>query len=170
MKLWGRPSPRGCPRLPRRNLAWLLCCNFRTGLAPDFLMCRGRRPIVPGAREKLAMFCQVFIPYCEMRVRVNSVIPLCHRWSRLCLSDYIFRCKSEERLRLEWLESRNVLFIRGISKCISICVSGLFWPSSAFLFFSISHFFCSFEIYEKGADISGLSTVRILENGIERWR
>ncbi|CAM9714690.1 unnamed protein product, partial [Laminaria digitata] len=29
------------------------------GLAPDFIMCRGNRPIVDGARDKLSMFCQV---------------------------------------------------------------------------------------------------------------
>lgn len=33
--------------------------NLRAGLAPDFLMCRGGKPVVEGARDKLSMFCQV---------------------------------------------------------------------------------------------------------------
>lgn len=32
---------------------------LRIGLAPDFLMCRGGKPVVEGARDKLSMFCQV---------------------------------------------------------------------------------------------------------------
>lgn len=54
----------------RRHVFMLTCCPFivytcflppfhGAGLAPDFLMCRGGKPVVEGARDKLSMFCQV---------------------------------------------------------------------------------------------------------------
>ncbi|CAM9329113.1 unnamed protein product [Ectocarpus fasciculatus] len=65
------------------------------GLAPDFLMCRGGKPVVEGARDKLSMFCQV--PP-ERVVSVHDVSNIYH--VPLLLLEQNFPALLAQRLRM----------------------------------------------------------------------